>query len=510
MELDKALQQLAGGGLYRNNIFRVTGLPVDASSRQIRYRRQEINLAVKLGTSPHASSGELPLDPAPDADAIRAAFESLHSPIVRLVHELLWLWRNAGASEHNATIRAHCAALEDEYAIDPIEPDAPEAARLDPMWKDALSAWAGLLDSEELWDWARQRVLEIDDPRLTIGTVWQLRTRLPEHIVAVSVGLAVRAADVSVWAADRHLELLSDSPFDGELVDRMVREAVRPAEERLRTACEDVGQSANADSSRAAAAGSELLASAGQPLQVAIALLGQEDPVTHALHDQVAAAVNQCAVACYNETRDTTAARSMLDSARKLARESSTIEQIDGNLTAIVAGRIRKGLDPLCTKGQVELAAAILRTMHRRTNDEHERKQLARLLADGYSLAAPLTRPPARFSLFGFGLAVYGRRAQQPDGTFISTHFVTALFIPVLPLAAYARDAQFVYAKVRLSPVALWWRRIMSMVLILCAMTWILGTVGLWIVAAMAALGLARMGVQELSAPRWVAQQASS
>lgn len=49
---------------------------------------------------------------------------------------------------------------------------------------------------------------------------------------------------------------------------------------------------------------------------------------------------------------------------------------------------------------------------------------------------------PALFRFNGFGVGLYGHRDPRPDGTYVSTHCISALFIPVWPLSAYrVRDA---------------------------------------------------------------------
>jgi hypothetical protein len=507
-ELDLALRPLTGANLYRDNIFRITGLPADASAVQIRRRREEVALAAKLGTPIAPGGGDLPRVPAPDADTTRAAFESLRSPTVRLTHELLWLWRND--SEHDETIRAHCTALEAEYAVAPLEPGHPDAARLDTLWRKALNSWHALLEADDLWEWARERVREIDDARLTTGTVRRLRMRLPAHLVSVSAALAVRAAEVSPAAADRHLEFLDDSPFDEDLVDRALRDAVRPTEERVRAACDSTEQTMSASSAAAAQAGRDLLTQSGPLLRVVAGVLGPDDPVTGALHDQVASVVNRCAVVCDRDTSDSAGTLELLRAAAGLARERSTIDLIESNLGTIGTGKLVNVLLPMCERGQVERAGAILRAVRRRAPDPQLREQARRILADDYGVVGRMLGVPGQGSLFGWGTYVYGRRSPRADGKYIGTRFLTAFFIPVMPMASYVRDAAYFYGKARLSLPMLWWRRIMSVLVVLLVVRLPLGLeVALWAAAAYTVLGMITMLVREVGAPALVLRQAN-
>ncbi|MDQ3788843.1 MAG: hypothetical protein M3422_16570, partial [Actinomycetota bacterium] len=238
-ELDEILRDLSGTQLYRGNVFRLTGVPVTASATVIRRRREEAALMAQLGTSAVAA-GELPVTPAPDWDTVNAAFEAMRNPVLRLVHEMLWLCHedSDGGSDHDYAVRKHCGVLEGPSLTARGRP-AVEDDPLARQWLVAVDAWADVLAGEEIWDRARRRVAEIDDPRLTTGTVRRLRQRLPRHIVDVHLALAVKAAEeFDTDAVDRHLWVLDGSLFDNELVDTALRDAVRPAEDRVRAACE--------------------------------------------------------------------------------------------------------------------------------------------------------------------------------------------------------------------------------------------------------------------------------
>ncbi len=55
----------------------------------------------------------------------------------------------------------------------------------------------------------------------------------------------------------------------------------------------------------------------------------------------------------------------------------------------------------------------------------------------GLRAPRPLTSAPPLFRLNGCGVALYGERDRQPDGSYIATYCICILFIPVLPLTAY-------------------------------------------------------------------------
>ena len=49
----------------------------------------------------------------------------------------------------------------------------------------------------------------------------------------------------------------------------------------------------------------------------------------------------------------------------------------------------------------------------------------------------PLQGAPALFRINGFGVGVYGERDRRDDGSYVTTHCISALFIPIFPIGAY-------------------------------------------------------------------------
>src|SRR5690606_7805874 len=88
--LDKVLRPLAGYALYDANVFSITGLPVDATSVQVRRRREEAAMEARFGVSPRADAGDDWRRPETDGEVLRNAFEALRNPVLRPTHEMLW------------------------------------------------------------------------------------------------------------------------------------------------------------------------------------------------------------------------------------------------------------------------------------------------------------------------------------------------------------------------------------------------------------------------------------
>ncbi|MBE1878387.1 hypothetical protein [Myceligenerans pegani] len=324
-----ALQGVSGTRLYRNNAFRITGLPPDASTRQVNRRRRESRSAHDIPPPPSPGA---PLEPSTDAVALRGAFEALDSPVARFVHELLWLaphGQDADTTRDDA-IRAHCAAVE---ATD--RDGGVDDASTWQLWERALRLWHSALTAPDTWRRAENRVREIDDPRLSVDAVPELRKALTEHIARVSVALAARAADAGdVGSAERHLNLLSASPFPAATIERAARDVAGPHVDRVHEVCEEARSRDPADGIRAA---SDVLERAGHPLELVRLLLGDDDPVAQKCRDDVAGIINASVVQAMDGPGRGSPREGLrlLEAARSIVASKEGAGVIDRNIAAL-------------------------------------------------------------------------------------------------------------------------------------------------------------------------------
>jgi hypothetical protein len=98
-------------------------------------------------------------------------------------------------------------------------------------------------------------------------------------------------------------------------------------------------------------------------------------------------------------------------------------------------------------------ARAVAREMVERSSPLAE---FARSIAE---LPEPLDSAPGLHTLNGFGTMLYGNRDPHPDGSYVATRYLTALFLPVIPLGAYrvasaGEEGWYFLGKVPLSAAA--------------------------------------------------------
>lgn len=361
-----ALSAAATPDMYRRNAFRVTGLPVDASSRDVTKQGEKLKMLEKLGGLPPVA-GPFALDPAPDQDALRDAVDRLRDPEKRLVDELFWFWPRtpgqgnadpalanlaAGSIEqaradwlnmagspddmavgiHNLAVLAHLGALE---APEGAGPDG-QAAR----WNDAFRFWKGVYDLEAFWLRLQARVAELNDPRLHEGVVWDIRDAIPEALVSVNAKLARRAAERGDLAeAARHSAVIQHSGVPPAIVNDALRAATDPIKERIRTLCATAEPEAD-DSPTTADTVTRRLIEQTRPLLDALdAMLPPDHPTRETVHDDVATRALGCLISFANTTENWRVTEELAEMAIPLAASESVRMRLTESLDIIRKNR---------------------------------------------------------------------------------------------------------------------------------------------------------------------------
>ena len=441
-DVDAVLRRLPVPATYTGNMFRVTGVLADATSAQIRRRREEVTMATRLGTTLSSPFRDLAPDPAPDADSVKSAFEAMQSPVIRLVHEALWL---SGVAGHDDAVAAHSRAL-----------DCPEAD--DELWRTALNAWARTLDDEAYWFRLERRAKELDDPRVSTTTVAALRSRLPRRVLAPNAELATVAAAAGDSATvSRHLALLHDAPFPAESVAAALREACNPVTDRIHDECGALTEACTDSPSDIIVLGTNLLAAAPRLLAVPTAVLPPADGLSTALHDEIANTLARAAVAWVNDGGDPTLVQPLLDGAAGLARETTTAELVERTRRGLAEAAVLAVVEPWTSSGNPDGAVEVLRRWRKRGVAPHLAAEVDRVVKDPRAIRAALQDVPTRAVFAGCGVRPHGHRAYAED-TWVETRFVTVFWVPVYPLGSYLSDDEFVYAQVPMTRWVRWVR----------------------------------------------------
>ena len=90
--------------LYAQNAFRLTGLDVDTSLRDISRQAEKLEMMAKLGVNSQ-DRGAFAI--AVTTEEVRAALQSIKIPEQRLLHEFFWFWPNTGDSKTDEALSRH-------------------------------------------------------------------------------------------------------------------------------------------------------------------------------------------------------------------------------------------------------------------------------------------------------------------------------------------------------------------------------------------------------------------
>ena len=96
------LFKIAHPDLYERNPFNLLNLPINATARDIRRRKEDIEAAFEAGTEAEEFRFVLPVDAnrqSPTREAVNEAFEVLNEPDLRIAYALFWFWPDGGSKK---------------------------------------------------------------------------------------------------------------------------------------------------------------------------------------------------------------------------------------------------------------------------------------------------------------------------------------------------------------------------------------------------------------------------
>ncbi len=252
--------------LYEKNIFRITGLPVDATAKEVARQAQKLQMMEEVsgGALPQAA---FPLNPPPTTEQIREALARMKEPEHRLVDEFFWYWpEQFGDSKNDPAIRAllagdgqkavdiwvdrenegsatathNLAVMFHMFAVDwtnhhvAHDLDAGRDEKIKGYWKDAFDRWEELADSDDLWDVVKSRVRSLEDEALTIGFVRRMRSLLPQAFDKINAEAALKFAELNEmgWAG-YHVEFMRQTHQGLDDVDSTAELVLAPTKKRV-------------------------------------------------------------------------------------------------------------------------------------------------------------------------------------------------------------------------------------------------------------------------------------
>lgn len=253
--------------LYQRNIFRITGLPVDATPKEVSRQAQKLQMMDEMGGGAMGNTTAFAATPPPTSEQVREALARMKVPEQRLVDELFWYWpqefgqsstdpaikallrgdgqeaanlwvdgENAGSvvARHNLAVMFHMYAVDWTNHHVSYDLDEGRDEKIKGYWHDALSRWEELAEEDELWEILKKRVTSLGDEALTTGFVRRMRRTLPQALDRVNAEAALKFAEQGRmdWAS-YHVDAMRQSHAGQDDVERTAELVLEPTRKRL-------------------------------------------------------------------------------------------------------------------------------------------------------------------------------------------------------------------------------------------------------------------------------------
>lgn len=379
------LVRIANPAIYRLNPFRVLELPVTASPRDISSQIRKLDLMDKFGSNGTSERGPLYLNPSPDAEVRQLAYQRLVDPESRLIDEFFWfwplrtghneadealialkhndissaisIWEQSGEwaggnhiSTHNLAILYHALALDLEHVETIQSLTKKQIEQKHSYWQKAYSGCQILLNDEGFWQRLGQRIDELDDPRLTSGTGYRIRSEVPLVISSINAMLALQAVqkdnDEEMLF---HLNLINTSRFDKTVIDKALRRTAEPIRDRIKALCTNAEIETNKSPEHADDTARNLIKQTSIFLNEIDKLLPESHPIRDSAHDDLASQIMSCTISFGNETSLHKEFLELADRALSIAASTSVTQRIFTN-REIVANNLRYSTCWFCGK----------------------------------------------------------------------------------------------------------------------------------------------------------------
>lgn len=331
------LLKAATPDLYRRNAFRLTGLPVTASTREVARQADKLKMLAELGGQAAQHLAVIPGMEPPTPEEVREATQRLKDVEARALDEFFWFWpedwekpesdeafaavkrndldaafaiwaqrqddKNSFIASRNLALIFHMRALEWAH-LDLVEPLPKErVAKVAGYWKQSFDRWEWLADDDRHWEAFKARIRQVDDPALTTGFARRLRSELPQAFDKINAELALTYAEQGRRKdAEWHVTFLKSTHSGSDNVTATLDVVLAPTRARLERSMESAMQATQKDKRSGIAEAAKLL-DAAEPLLSVFDMFHQTDSSERChLFDEVAKTCLGCAVDGYNTT----------------------------------------------------------------------------------------------------------------------------------------------------------------------------------------------------------------
>ena len=375
MERYETLIKAVSPEMYKLNAFRVLGLPITISQREISRRVQKIEFMHKLGENIQEDEGVFNINLPDRQQAVKDAVQKLKDPELRLIDEFFWFWpKQFGVQDdndealiaiergdtktaltiwkqleddsiiatHNLAVLSHTFALDVECKGLTKSLTEVQIKGMQSNWNAVCKRWTKCIEHEGLWQRFRERIRELDDARLTTGITKRFRETLPYALLLINCKLALRfAEEYKINDTERHFQIIDGFGFDNDLVDEVKQVTIQPVRERIKIICASAEKEPEQNPGNCDKVAMNLIEQSAEPLRMLDIFCSNESELRQAIHDDIANKISECAYVFTKETEDWHTTLELLNSALDIAVSENVREQLQNNINTVKAVRER-------------------------------------------------------------------------------------------------------------------------------------------------------------------------
>jgi hypothetical protein len=379
----KALLVSATPEMFKTNPFRITGLSVDATTREITKHADKLTLMEELGQGSSVHTGAFALSSPPTVDQIRHSIQTLRDPERRIVDEFFWFWPDtfgksdqdpaiqalAGGDQetaleiwslketsptgcvtamHNIAVLWQLVALEWEEYSHQQQVDGERRMKIEGYWGASFKRWRSLTTDDLFWETVSARIKQLDDPRLTTGFARKMRATLPRALIKVTAELALRCAESGRMSlAEVHVQFMRQFHQSADDIDRTAELVLAPTIARLKQQIDRAQQRAATNAKEALHAAREILDHARRSLVPLELFFGKRGQVRDDLLDDVVILCNSLQLAYQKATSDNKGCLDLLRTALPFATEIELRQQVEKNIVILNGNVAYARLEPV-------------------------------------------------------------------------------------------------------------------------------------------------------------------
>jgi len=489
---------------YTKNAFFLLDLSADCSLRDVYKTQRKLEVAMQMGETNGPSVLSFLQRPQLNRENILDAVHRLENGPSRVKEEIFWLhagqqkdclpqdrlsapdligYLSKKASEgnqkgaiakHNLAVAYHALAFESER-----NRGATLQFRRE-CWQYAYRYWRETYEDDRFWEFLIDRVDAWNDPTVSDGDIDQERRVLPEEILRFQGTMAsehLYAKDPE--SAKLHLEMIQSNaqwiPSSPVLVNEIAASYVRDKSnvlDRILSIVNAASLREKTNEERESELGKveRDIVSAAKDSLAYLNVLGGSMDNSNSLEDHAAKCLHNLSVRYFELLENAAEALRLLKLALQFARTPSVRATITADRDYLEYLKLCNEAAALVKENKYEAAAdrfAQILKIVPESEKENIEKWLETCHQNQILEGVDTTKnSPSLYTLNGIGATFYGKRDYDSvTNSYVTNHFFTIFFIPVLPIGAYrvidAGERSYkILGKVPLSNFTIWYRRI--------------------------------------------------